>query len=73
VTESTTKARYRSVVSGLVLAVPMAAAALASAPLVAYAPAAHQPHSTNATCVSVLCTTAGTGGGDPKIPEFVGD
>jgi hypothetical protein len=74
VTESTTKARSRSVVSGLVLAVPIAAAALASATLLGGAPtAAHESASKNATCVSLLCTTAATGATDPKIPEGVGD
>jgi hypothetical protein len=74
VTDSRAKMRARSVVSGLVLAAPLAVAAMAGATLVAGAPtSAHHPRSTTVSCVTLLCTTTGTGGGDPKIPEFVGD
>jgi len=66
------KIRSRSVAAGLVLATPLAAAALASATLVSSPSAAHQPRSTNAI-VHVLYTTAVTGDTDPKIPAFVGD
>jgi hypothetical protein len=72
VTDSQAKTRARSVVSGLVLAAPLAAAALASATLVpGSTTVAHQPV---ATQVTVLHTIAGTGsGGDPKLPPYVGD
>jgi hypothetical protein len=67
----------------LAAAAPLAAAALASAP-VATAPVAAPPAATTArpgqthaaellTTATLPATTAGTGGGDPKIPPFVGD
>jgi hypothetical protein len=62
----------RSVASGLVLAAPMAAAALASVIVGSSMPVAleRQPHSTS---VSVVHTTVVRGATDPKIPEAVGD
>ena len=66
------RAKPSAVVAGLVLAAPLAAAALASAIIGGGMPAA-QAHQPKSALVRVLYTTIRTGSTDPKIPEAAGD
>jgi hypothetical protein len=75
--------RRRRAAMLLAAAAPLAATALAAAPVAmtsAAAPTAastarpSQAHAADLLATGILpATTAGTGGGDPKLPPYVGD